>query len=310
MKLYIFLFLLFFHLVGYGQVDTTYVKAFEYKVSVRTYMSQNFIFLNQEFDSNNQKTFMPNNPVSMGLGFSLRNTIVNISGGLKLDFLRDKKKGKTEAIDLQVHNYAQRVVFDLVYQEYKGFYEVSEDQVTKVYPDLKMKQYGAFAQYVFNNKRFSYKAAFTQNERQLKSAGSFLLGGGLYFSEIQSDSSFVYKEKRTYDNFQVGVSAGYAYTWVLNPKWFISASCTAGMNFGNETISDFGKRRLEVYPTAYPRLSIGYNEEDWSLRFAAVSNILFSSISDDTRLSFYSGNLQLTYIWRFNAFPKLGKKVK
>lgn len=139
---------------------------------------------------------MPNNPPNIGLGFSMNNTIVNVSYGQGFNFMRDKEKGKTKALDLQIHNYGKKFTFDVFIQRYRGFYAEDESgNVLALYPDLKIRQYGAYGQYIFNNKKFSYRAAFNQNEKQLKSAGSFLIGGGVYFSKIESDSSFVHKKE-------------------------------------------------------------------------------------------------------------------
>lgn len=165
-------------------------------------------------------------------------------------------------------------------------------------------------QVVFNNKKFSYKAAFNQNERQLKSAGSFLLGGGVYFTKISSDSSFVHKTRNSLRNFQFGVSGGYAYTWAINKRWFASGSATVGANFGTERINDFGKQKIEIYPTFFPRIATGYNKEKWSLGLSYINNLIFSSFSESTNsnVGLSSGNFQIAYIWRFDSNPFWDKK--
>lgn len=269
-----------------------------------------FLSLQQETNGDTKK-FMPNTPMSLGFGISIKNTIIDLSYGQGLSFLKDGDKGKTKALDFQVHNYGRKFIIDLFIQKYHGFY--STDDVGKnlqLHPDLKIQQYGAFGQYVFNNKKFSYKAAFVQNERQLKSAGSFLLGGGVYFSKIGSDSSFVHQSKNSLRNFQFGVSGGYAYTWAISQRWFTSGSVTIGANVGTERINDFGKQKIEVYPTFFPRIALGYNKERWSLGLSYINNAIFSSFSDtnESNIGLSSGNFQIGGIWRLNTNPFLGKK--
>lgn len=314
MKTY-FYFLLFFILPFFcnAQIDTIYIKPFENKLSLRTYLSMKFISMEQEIDGDIKK-FMPNTPMNLGFGVSLNNTIINLSYGYGMNFMKDKEKGKTKALDFQIHNYGRKFIIDLFVQKYHGFYTADDnDKNIELYPDLKIQQYGAFGQYVFNNKKFSYKAAFNQNERQLKSAGSFLLGGGVYFTKIDSDSSFVHKTKNSLQNFQFGVSGGYAYTWAINEKWFTSGSATMGANFGTERINDFAKKKIEIYPTFFPRVAIGYNKEKWSLGLSYVNNFIFSSFSDNknSNIGLSSGNFQIAYIWRLDSNPFWGnKKVK
>ncbi|WP_255680810.1 DUF4421 family protein [Flavobacterium pisciphilum] len=313
MKTY-FYFLLIFILPFFSQaqvqVDSSYIKPFENNLSIRSYLSMKFISMKQKVEGET-KDFMPNTPMNLGFGVSINNTIINLSYGYGLNFMKDKEKGKTKALDFQIHNYGRKFIIDLFIQKYRGFYTADDnDKNIELYPDINIQQYGAFGQYVFNNKKFSYKAAFNQNERQLKSAGSFLLGGGVYFTKIGSDSSFVHKTKNSLRNFQFGVSGGYAYTWAINEKWFASGSATMGANFGTERINDFGKKKIEIYPTFFPRMAIGYNKEKWSLGLSYVNNLIFSSFTDNnnSNIGLSSGNFQIAYIWRLDSNPFWGKK--
>lgn len=314
MKSYLSILLIF--LLPYlceAQSDTTYIKPFTNKLSLRSYLSLKFISMQQETNGE-VKTFTPNTPMNLGVGISINNTIVDFSYGYGLGFMREDDKGKTKAFDFQIHNYGRKFIIDLFIQKYRGFYTADKsDKNIELYPDLTIQQYGAFGQYVFNNKKFSYKAAFNQNEIQLKSSGSFLLGGGIYFTKIGSDSSFVYKSKNSLRNFQFGVSGGYAYTWVINKRWFTSGSATMGVNFGSERINYFGKQKIEIYPTFFPRISVGYNKEKWSLGLSYVNNLIFPSFSDSNsnnqnNISLASGTFQIAYIWRLNSNPFFKKK--
>lgn len=310
-----YFFLLFFFMTSFlwAQRDSTYIRPYEHNFSVRTYLAINFLSMEQQTGTEEYKKFMPNNPPNIGLGFSMNNTIVNVSYGQGFNFMRDKEKGRTKALDLQIHNYGKKFTFDVFIQRYRGFYAEDESgNVLALYPDLKIRQYGAYGQYIFNNKKFSYRAAFNQNEKQLKSAGSFLIGGGVYFSKIESDSSFVHKKRNSLHNFQFGVSGGYAYLWAINKRWFASISTTVGVNIGSEKFNTFGKEKIEVYPTLFPRVALGYDTENWSAGLSFVSNTVFSAFSDNehSNVSLFSGNFKLSYIRRFDSFDFLKKKKK
>lgn len=295
-----------FPLIAFAQTDSSYIGFYDQRIALRTYYSKNFLILTHEAKKN-EVSFLPNNPSNIGLGLSINNTVISFGYGYGFDFLRDKAKGKTKSLDFQIHNYGRKYVLDLFIQEYKGFYQEKnlgkKNEEIILHPDLKIRSYGLHGQYIFNNQKFSYKAAFDQGEKQLKSAGSFLLGGGIYLTKISSDSSFYYKDKYVFRNFQFGVSGGYSYTWVLGRHWFVNGSFTAGINLGCEKFSRIGKDRLEINPTALPRLSAGYNRKNWSLGFNALANVLFNSVTDDENINWVSGYAQLTYIIRFN-YPK------
>lgn len=275
------------------------------------FMVKEFVFLYVETPAQDVE-YMPNNPMELGLGFSWNNTVLSFAYGYGFDFMRDKKLGKTKSFDFQMHHYDRKYVFDLFVQRYKGFYR--EDRKQKdtyvLCPDLQVQQYGVNAQYIFNNRRFSYRAAFNQSERQLRSAGSFLLGGGIYLSHIRSDSSFVYGGQNTMDNFQFGINAGYAYTWVLGRRWHITGAVTTGINFGSATIRRFGRDRLEVYPTVLPRLGAAYNQDDWALAFSFVGNMNFPSYTEKESVGLFAGHFLLTYHKRIADIPFLSKMFK
>ncbi|WP_280748308.1 DUF4421 family protein [Parabacteroides sp. PF5-9] len=309
MKLkYLLLFIAFSSCIASAQVDSLFIGSYDQKLMIIGFVAKDFVFL-ETIQPQSEQTYFPNNPARLGVGLSWKNSVLSFAYGYPFDFLREKKFGKTRFIDWQYHHYDRKFVFDLFLQRYKGFYmeDKKRSEPFILSPDLSVRQYGMNANYIVNNKKFSYKAAFVQNEKQLRSAGSLLLGGGIYVTQITSDSSFVYMDRRSFDNFQFGLSAGYAYTWVLGKRWFINGSCTVGINFGSEKVSSFGKQKLEVYPTVFPRMSIGYNHEKWAMSFVYISNITFPSYTEDHSITLLAGKFQLSYIHRIEDLPFLSK---
>lgn len=255
--------------------------------------------------------YMPNNPVELGLGFAWNHTVLSASYGYGFDFMRDKSLGKTRSFDFQWHTYGRKYAFDLFVQRYKGFFREDErgSEAISLCPDLQIHQYGVNGEYILNHKRFSYKAAFNQSEKQLRSAGSLLLGGGISFSDVRSDSSFVFEGNNRLKNFQFGVSAGYAYTWVLGRYWQVTAAATLGIRFGSETIGRFGKDRLEVYPTVLPRIGAAYNQETWAVGFSFVGSMNFLYLREEEVVGLFAGNFQLTYYKRIADIPFLSSMI-
>lgn len=304
-------FLLFLAFLCQAQADSLYVRPYDQKLMLIGFVAKDILFLGHEVGKR-EFMYMPNNPVELGLGFSWNNTILSAAYGYGFDFMRDKELGKTESFDFQFHNYGRKFVFDLFVQRYKGFY-MEEDNAGGNFvlcPDLSIRQYGINGQYILNSKRFSYKAAFAQSERQERSAGSVIFGAGIYSTRIYSDSSFVYNDKHDLSNFQFGISAGYAYTWVLGKYWYINGSATVGIHFGSESAKRFGKDKLQVSPTVFPRIAVGYDRDSWALGFSFISNITSPAFTDDDTLTLISGSFQLTYCTRIADVPFLSWLLK
>ncbi len=294
--------------IGMAQVDSAYIGSYPQKVSIMVYSSKEMVSLIDE-QPEKELVYMPNNPVRLGLGFSWKNTVLSFAYGYPFNFMRNKEYGKTQFLDLQYHHYDRKFVFDLFLQKYKGFYMEENNNKNQyvICPDMSIWQVGMNAQYIFNHKRFSYKAAFVQNEKQLRSAGSLLLGGGIYFTNVQSDSSFVYHDGNSLDNFQFNANIGYAYTWVLGQHWFINGATSVGVSLGSDKINRFGKGRIAVYPTVLPRISVGYSHDKWALGLSTVFNINFLELSDARTLGIYAGRGQIYYVHRIDDIPFLSK---
>ena len=290
------------------QVDSAYIRPYNHRVILLGYAAKDILSLNVETPHREQH-FMPNNPVKVGVGVDLNGTVLSFAYGYGFDFMRDKERGKTESLDFQLHTYGRKMVFDVIVQRYKGFYSEEDfisDDFTLV-PDLRIHQYGINGQYILNNRRFSYKSAFNQSERQLRSSGTVLLGGNAFLTKIKSDSTFFYYGRTKLDNVQIGISAGYAYTWVLGRHWQITAALSAGINIGSETVARLYKGYIDVCPTALPRFSVAYTHSTWAIAVSFVSSMTFPVISDEETLGLLSGTARLTYFKRIADIPFLTK---
>lgn len=78
--------------------------------------------------------------------------------------------------------------------------------------------------YAFNNKKFSYPAAFTQMFIQKKSAGSILAGGELHVNTIYIGDTLAGDELFRLRNVTYGLGVGYGYNFVLPHRWLLHAS--------------------------------------------------------------------------------------
>jgi hypothetical protein len=290
---------------GNAQCDSAYIAPFKQELSAGIYSYYQFTTLTHEVDDDNSITYIPNSPLGFGLSVSYKN--FSLSGGMGFRFLRNPKFGKTNVVDWQYHYYGRKFILDVFFQNYKGFYVRGDDKAIIIHPDIKLVQYGLFGQYIFNNKKFSYRAAFNQSERQLKSAGSFQLGGGLYYNNVSSDTSLTINEERQLTNYQLCLSGGYVYTVVIKKNYYAALGVSVGLSLGTESLKI---KNVEVSPNMFPRISAGYNSDSWSVGLSFVLNRTYISHNEKLNMLFDTGYAQITFIKRFNTAPKFLHRVK
>lgn len=287
-----------------AQADSTYIQKFDLPFSARIFTTQkmSFFTIENEASKNKRTEIRTNSPTSIGLGISLRDYSISFSQGISP--LRDKTKGKTKAIDFEYHGYKSTYIYDLFLQYHKGFYRTIENKdndIITLHPDISMYLFGGNWYYVFNNKHFSYRAIFNQNELQKKSSGSLLAGVSGYYSIVNSDSTFISEQlSQQHKNLQFGLSLGYAYTWVINRKWQISGSVNTGANIGNNHPTSFFKHKMEIYPTINFRSGFLYSRDEYSISLTVLLNTHYLYYAEKENLGVNNMQIRLGFVKRFN----------
>jgi hypothetical protein len=94
--------------------------------------------------------------------------------------------------------------------------------------DVKMKMANLAGYYVFNHRRFSYPAAFTQSYIQRRSAGSWLAGISYQGGTIETTDDLKARSPKSPDIQirigHIGIGGGYGYNLVLGQKWLLHLS--------------------------------------------------------------------------------------
>jgi hypothetical protein len=284
--------------VGNAQIDTAYIRPLEYKTGIRLYTGQKLLHLDYDDDKGTERFFSPNSPVHFGIGLAIYNTVIGFDIGYGFRLQDKEKYGKTKAFDFQLHHYNRRFVVDVCIQRYKGFYEDSDEKIS-LHPEMQVNRYSIHGHYVLNHKRFSYKAAFAQTERQVRSAGSWLLGAEYYWTKIRSDEPLTNEGYSRSKNYQIGINGGYAYIWALGRYWNIGIATTAGIGFGNEAFEGDNSKSVSVYPILCPRFSTVYDRDSWALALTYAGNILFLPSGKEGNLNIHSGQVKFAFIKRF-----------
>jgi len=165
---------------------------------------------------------------------------------------------------------------------------------------LKSSIKGVNLYYIFNHRKFSYPAAYSQSTVQRKNAGSMLLGIGYTRHTLEVDwdkfSDLVEKKigRREDGNSwvdsslklskvkytDISVSCGYAYNWVFAKNWLFNASASVGLAY-NQSSSDTEHEKIKLTEFSFKnanfdgigRFGIVWNNTKW---YAGASTIIHS----------------------------------
>lgn len=308
--------ILFYTLKATAQVDTTYIKNHELPFAVKITTGQNQIILNETVHTNDseekdvKKKYHDNQPINIGINVSTRGYSLGFSMGINA--LRDKKRGKTTSLQFNYLGYKRSFIYDIYLQSQKGFYQKLDEKDTYfLEPNASIKILGGSFLYIFNHKKFSYKAAFQQSEIQTKSEGSFLLGGNILYSKVNTENTSIAFESisKQEENLQFGIQGGYAYSWVFAKQWLLLGSMSIGANIGNNKISKYFKTKMYIYPVLDGRISLSYNEKDFSIGITMVANQHFLAKNKNIDMGLNQIFGQLSFTKRFNFQNKFINKA-
>ncbi len=308
--------------------DTDYIETFEDYLTTRIYLAKRYTSFSMQADETSSLRYRPNSLVSMGINASYKALLLSLGGGF--GFLNPNKEetGKTRSFDFQTHLYTRDWVTDIYAQLYKGYYlkqsNFAGTNGKKYYvrPDLRVGFFGGSIYRLLNGEQFSYRAGFLQNEWQKKSAGSFLVGGEIYYGTMRGDSALVptylnsYYPQRGIERvrvFEFGPGAGYAYTGVWQEHFFATGSLTinADISVVNEFSPLGSDGRTTVTPNATFRAVAGYNSHEWAATIGWVHNSTnMKGPSSDQQYRIKTGSFSITIAKRFMPGSKFKSRVE
>ena len=310
------------------KTDTAYYQPYLNKITGRFYFSRKFTTLViQNRMNNDELRYRPNTTLNMGVGATYKWATLNLAYGF--GFLNPEQgRGKTRYLDLQFHSYGRKITIDLQGSFYTGFYLAPRGKAATnendyyLRPDLKINAGGATVQYVFNHGKFSYRAAFLQNEWQRRSAGTLLAGFEFYTGSIQTDSTMIPttldRERAAHELtqmrfFELGPSLGYAYTYVYKRHFFLTGAGSVSLSTGFNTYYDRdGKTRATgVTPNTLFKVFGGYNSSTWALSLLYISNVQrLGRDKHDQSIRLNTGNVRLNFVYRFRPNKRARKVLK
>lgn len=175
-------------------------------------------------------------------GLDINYRALNISFGLRSNTLATEEEiyGKTQYRILKLRLNVSPLIYEFYHSDFKGFADYNTAGYDTLRPandlyvkrsDIHLQYTKAKAIYIFSHRKFSYGAAYSFTERQLKTKGTALAVAHLYRMKANADSAFFNPGQREYygkynamkylDVISIGVGPGYAASFVYK-QWFFS----------------------------------------------------------------------------------------
>ena len=207
-----------------------------------------------------------------------------------------KLKGLYNDYELNLSYYSSRLSFDASYHRSTTLSGDIErgDYVGHLNKEgVKLKMFNLAGYYVFNHRRFSYPAAFTQSYIQRRSAGSWLAGISYQSGTIHTTDEL---KERTPNAPEVdihvgllGIGGGYGYNWVLGKKWLLHFSLLPTIVVYNHSYMNVDGERRDA---GHVRFSMIFNERasivyNFSPRYfaGATFNMSNTFFNNDVRVN-------------------------
>ena len=271
-----------------GGIDTAYITrpATKWTVTARMNMSGATIESGGTDNGQHFKSKMEaNRKVTLSVGVSYL--------GLSLSVAINPAKlmGKYHDFELNFNSYGRRFGFDIIYQDAKNYtgWHDHEGMERIELPDglLSAKTLNLNAFYVFNSRRFSYPAAFSQSYIQRRSAGSFLLAA----SGMGQRATIDWNQEMQLKMTNISLGAGYGYNYVPSQDWLLHISALPTFIVYSNTSMTFGDTRIPLH-YHFPEVIItgrGAVVRHWGNKFLSISMVFnFTNISHEETLAIHN----------------------
>lgn len=237
-------------------ITSAYIQKFPDKLSVQlfTLKTSNQFTIDYQ-DIGRTISVEPNEKRTLGV--AVQYDFISFSLGFAPKFFtenKDNRDSKMTSFGLNLFLGKWMQHFDLYYQ--KGI-SLKEEGYEEVYlAGLKTIKIGGSTSYVFND-NYSFRALAFQNERQLKSTGSFAPSLSYYYTEFNGRKEPQLGGKSYF--VDVALAPAYNYNWVVAKNILIAGGLSVGA--GVTYTKDGSVSDTDFLTQAGLTLSLGYNSE-------------------------------------------------
>lgn len=291
-----------------GTVDTSYVEPNKYNFA---FMLENsnwyeYYLLSSNDDKPQRLTISPNMSYKLGAYFGWR--WIFLGWSIDLSDLIGNNRSSKKKTEFGLSLYSPMIGGDIYFRKSGSDFKLRS--TSGIFQDSEVPDYdkniggfnvdikGLNAYWVFNNKRFSYPAAYSQSSNQRRSAGSFIAGFSysqheIHFDHTQLPQPVLNKLSDALKFYEINysdysLSFGYAYNWVFAKDFLADISLTPAIAYKKSKIDQEEKS----FPTLnnmnfdlITRAGIVYNNSKY---FAGASLVMHTY--DYRTKNFYLNN--------------------
>jgi len=285
----------------------------------------------QDYRTDENVSFKPNSNLRLGFGFNYKKVGLNILFNVP-NVSIGNGSGESKYFDFNLTHYGRKFGFDIAYNRYSGYYWSNPQNILPQYdselqgypvrPDLNTGILAVSGYFNINHKKFSYLSSFAQNERQLISAGSPIIGAyANVFGLSSSDSATVLPRSvippdepelyfhddlhfKSIETRNVGLSAGYIYSFIIKRNFFITLSLQMGMGIESTDVIYYQQptKYLDGYNIfGVSRAAMGYNGPLYYIGLSAYTTNFLTGSTDNLNVQYNLGSIRLVLARRFSA---------
>ena len=290
-----------------------YIQIYKNRITAKLYyVNTSNSLMVQDRDSDIYFNLVPNKQDRIGASVAFRS--IAISYAYAPNFLAENKDNEdSKLFNLNFRTYFGKHWMQTIdFYKQKGFY-LENNEVSIYLPKTKSFKAGGSTSYIFNE-NFSFRAIASQDEKQLKSAGSFIPGIVYYYSKMDliaenpDPDSNLNSDLTTFD---IALAPAYYYNFVPTKNLFISLGFSAGLGLNySESKDSVEKEHLTSLLTEIDfRGAITYDIDN--LYLGANYNYLILNHNSD-RTTYVNDDIPFFQVfigYRFKAPEKLVNKA-
>ncbi|MBR6286118.1 MAG: DUF4421 domain-containing protein [Bacteroidaceae bacterium] len=266
----------------FNNIDTNYITPNLYNYSFMVENSNTYEYFRISRKETNQSISLSPNPTyKIGAFFGWRWLFL----GWTFDIAALTNRNTKNKTNFDFSIYTSKIGIDLYYKktgnDFKitgtsGIFAHDRQNYATDFSGLDINMRGINVYYIFNHKKFSYPAAFSQSTVQRRSCGSWKMGFSYSIHDISFDEDKLPEEIRSsldgsgnqsvffnrvkYRDYSLSV--GYAYNWVFAKNWLLGGSFSPAIAYKRSTI------KTDMEPT----VSLRNLNLDFITRIALVWN--------------------------------------
>lgn len=292
--------------VEYTTDSLGYIEKFTNVITVRPFLinTSNSLRIKERSESE-ELDLIANKQDRLGASIAFRSLVLSYS--FAPDFLAENKDNKDSRIfNLNLRTFFGQWMQTLTLFDEKGFFVENNNQSLYL-PRTSSFKIGGSTSYILNRK-FSFRAISSQDEKQLKSTGSFMPRIVYFYSKFNlTDDLGNQSELKSFD---LALAPSYYYNWVPKKNLLLSTGISAGI--GLNVSETEGESLTSLLTELNFRAALIYDKNNVYLGGSYSYLMLNHNADRSTYIKDSIPTLEVFVGYRFNApksFVKAADKV-